>query len=193
MPSTLDSLIAKIRASGDAYCENQMYVWPGFDPTDPNPRAFFKDLGIKFDGGLFIRYPVKKTFSPLSGNQLDQQERSLGVTLPADYKQLLQHVGPVHLPGKATIIIETPQEALNTTRQVWCYEDARLSVLAISSYHQTSDGNSIGFIRSGNLFRPEIYEFDHELFRNGADPSLWTRKVGDSLAVFLLEYLSRQT
>jgi hypothetical protein len=90
MPTSFDSLIAKIRSIADAYCENQMYVWPDFDPTDPNPRAFFRKRGIKFDGDLFIRYPVKKTFSPLSGGELDHEERSLGVALPADYKQLLQ-------------------------------------------------------------------------------------------------------
>jgi hypothetical protein len=191
MSSTFDSLVAKIRSIGEAYCENQMYVWPGFDPLDPKPRSFFKNRGIKFDGDLFIRYLVKQTFSPLSEDQLDLQEHSLGVILPVDYKQLLQHFGPVHLPGKANIIIKSPEEAIKTTLATWCYEGTPLSVLAISSYNQTSDGNSIGFIRSGDRFQPEIYEFDHELYRHGDNPGLWTRKVGESLADFLLEYLNQ--
>lgn len=169
-----------------------MYVWPGFDPVDPNPGSFFKQRGIEFDGTLFIRYPVKRTFSPLSEDQLDQQEQFLGATLPQDYRQLLQQFGPVHLPGKAAIIIKPPDEAIRTTRAAWCYEDTPLSVLAISGYNRTCDGNSIGFIRSGGLFQPEVYEFNHELRYDGDDLHLWTRKVGDSLADFLLEYLNRQ-
>lgn len=192
MSGAFDSLAVKIRSLGEACCENQMYVWPGFDPTHPNPRGFFKKLGIKFDGVLFIRYPVEKTFAPLSREELDQHERSLGVHLPVDYKQLLQQFGPVHLPGEANIIIEPPQEALKTTHAAWCYEGTPLSVLAISSYNLTSDGNSLGFIRNGEMFDPEVYEFDHELFHNGDDPHLWTKKVGDSLADFLLEYLNGQ-
>ena len=191
MSSTFDSLVAKIRSISEACCENQMYVWPGFDPLDPNPKSFLKNRGIKFDGNLFIRYLVKQTFSPLSEDQLDQQERSLGVRLPVEYKQLLQHFGPVHLPGKAKIIIKSPEEAIKATRAAWSYEGTPLFVLAISSFNERSDGNSIGFIRSGDRFQAEIYEFDHELYRPGDNPGLWTRKVGESLADFLLEYLNQ--
>ena len=189
MSRKFDSLAERIRSLGDAFCENQMYVWPGFDPEDPNPRKFFRKLGIKFDGDLFIRYPVKKTFSPISGDQLNQQERSLGLKIPDDYRQLLQQFGPVHLPGNANIVINSLQEAVKTSRG-WCFKSASLSVLAISSYDLTSDGNSIGFIRSGDLFQPEVYEFDHELVSLEDDPRLWTRKLGDSLADFLLDYLN---
>jgi len=52
MSSSLDALISKVRSISDEYCENQMYVWPGFDPMDPNPKSFFKKHGIKFDGEL---------------------------------------------------------------------------------------------------------------------------------------------
>jgi hypothetical protein len=169
-----------------------MYVWPGFDPMNPNPAKFFKKLGIKFDGVLFISYPVKKTFSPCSEEELIQQERILGVELPEDYKQVLKQFGPVHLPGEANVIIESPQEALKTTRAAWCHKGKPLSVLAISSFNLTSDGNSIGFIRNGKSFAPEIYEFDHELVHNGDDPRAWTKKAGASLAEFLLEYLDGQ-
>jgi hypothetical protein len=193
MSQALDSLIAKIHSLSEKRCKNQMYVWPGFDPMDPDPGKFFKRLGIKFDGSLFISYPVKMTFAPLSKEELIQQERSLGVQLPDDYKELLQQFGPVHLPGSADVILQSPQEALASTRAAWCYQGKPLSVLSISSYNRTSDGNSIGFIRKGNLFGPEIYEFDHELLYHGDDPNLWTRKAGDSLAEFLLEYLNGQT
>ncbi|QDU30171.1 hypothetical protein ETAA8_52900 [Anatilimnocola aggregata] len=169
-----------------------MYVWPGFDPANPKPAKFFKNLGIKFDGVLFISYPVKMTFLPLAKDELIQQERLLGAELPADYKDLLQQFGPVHLPGVANIIIESPQDALQTTHSKWCYDGTPL-VLAISAYNLTSDGNSIGYLRNGESFGPEIYEFDHERFYNGGDPSAWTRKIGDSLADFLLEYLEGQT
>jgi len=189
MSRAFDSLAEKIRSIGEEYCENQIYVWPGFDREDPNPKKYFKKLGIKFDGDLFIRYPVKKTFSPVSAEQLDQQEHALGVTLPNDYKQLLQHFGPVHIPGNAYIVIEPLQKAIQKSRG-WCREGTPLSVLAISSYYQTCDGNSIGFIRSGEVFGPEIFEFGHELVHEGDDPRLWTRKLGDSLAEFLLEYLN---
>ena len=193
MSRKFDSLAEKIRSIGEVYCENQMYVWPGFDPEDPNPRKFFKKLGIKFDGDLYIRYPVKKTFSPIAGDQLDQQERSSGLAIPDDYRQLLEQFGPVHLPGNANIVINSLQEAIETTRACWCYKCDSLSALAISSYNQTSDGNSIGFIRIGDSFQSEIYEFDHELVYQGKDPRLWTRKVGDSLADFLLKYLNQQS
>jgi len=193
MSQAFNSLAAKIRSLSEVRCENQIYAWPGFDPMNPDPERFFKKLGIDFDGILFISYPVKLTFSPLSSEELSQYERFLSAEIPVDYKLLLQQFGPVHLPGKANIIIESPQEALKTTRAVWCYEGTPLSVLAISSYNSTSDGNSIGFIRNGDAFEPEVYEFDHELIHNGGDPRVWTRKVGDSLAEFLLEYLDSQT
>lgn len=190
MSQVFDSLVAKIRSLSEARCENQMYVWPGFDPMDPSPGKFFKKLGISFDDGLFISYPVKMTFAPLSKEELARQEHVLGAELPDDYRHLLQEFGPVHLPGAANVIMKSPLEALQSTRDVWCYEGKPLSVLAISSYNRTSDGNSIGFIRKGNSFGPEIYEFNHDLVYSGDDPTLWTRKAGDSLAGFLLEYLN---
>ncbi len=192
MPQTFDILAAKIRSIGDVHVQNQMYVWPDFDPMDRRPKAFFKKRGIEFDGVLYIRYPVNKTIDPLSQAQLDQQERSLGLHLPVDYKQLLLSFGPIHLPGNANVIITSPADALQLTRDSWCYGDKPLTVLAISSYNCTCDGNSIGFIRSGDLFQPEVYEFNHELLYKADDPRLWTRKVGNSLTGFLLEYLAIQ-
>jgi hypothetical protein len=44
-------------------------------------------------------------------------------------------------------------------------------------------------VREGDSFQDAIYEFDHELLHKGDDPSLWTRKIGDGLAEFLVEYL----
>jgi hypothetical protein len=188
--SKLQSLLDKIRSIADEHCESQMYCWPGFDPMDPNPKKFFKKLGIEFDGDLFIRYPVKKTFSPMSAQKIAEEEREIGVNLPLEYKTILSEFGGVHLPGNANVAIETPLEALRTTRGAWCYEGKRLSVLAVSSYNRASDGNSVGFIRLDSEFSPVVYEFDHELLYHGDDPSLWTRRVADSLADFLLDYLN---
>lgn len=191
MPEDLDRLIEQIRAIGDEYCENQMYWWPEFNPREDDPDAFFKEQGIKFDGELFIRYRVKRTFRPIPAAELGQQEQALGVALPHDYKVLLQQFGPLHLPGRACIALESPKEALRTTRGRWCNEDKPLSVLAISPYWETSDGNSIGFIRNGDAFQPAVYEFNHELVYEGDDPTLWSVRRGDSLAEFLLEYLNQ--
>lgn len=191
MSSDLETLIAKMHSVGDDYCENQMYVWPGFSHANDDPEKFFAQQGIEFDGILHIRYPVSKTFDPVPADQLAHEEHSLGATLPDDYKLLLQEFGQFHLPGKASIILESPAEAVKTTRNGWCYKGQSLSVLAISPYNQTSDGNSIGFIRTGDSFSPTLYELDHELRCKGDNPSLWTKKVGDSLTAFLLGYLDR--
>jgi hypothetical protein len=193
MADTLEAAIARIHAVGNEFCESQMYDWPGFTPRDPDPARFFKQEGIEFDGVLFIRYPVKKTFKPVPRNQIEEEERSVGATLPSDYKRLIENFGAFHLPGKANVAFESPAEALKTTRARWCYAGKPLSVLAISKYHATSDGNSLGFIREGDSFGMSLYEFDHERVHVGDDPSLWTRKIGDSLADFVLEYLRRNT
>jgi hypothetical protein len=56
MSNSLEAVIERIRFIGDDSCVNQMYIWPGFDPIDPDPAAFFRERGIDFDGELFIRY-----------------------------------------------------------------------------------------------------------------------------------------
>ncbi len=156
---------------------------------DPNPKKFFRRLGIEFDGNLFIRYPVKKTFNPMKVERILEEENKIGVSLPTEYKSLLEEFGGVHLPGDANIAIDTPIEAMRTTRGVWCYEGKPLSVLAISYYNRDADGNNIGFIRKGSEFSSIVYEFDHELLYQGDDPSLWSRPLADTLSEFLLNYL----
>jgi hypothetical protein len=185
----LKPLIEKIRSIAHVFCESQMYCWPGFNPAEDDPEEFFSQQGIEFDGILMVRYPVKRTFQPMSVKQIEKEERLVGVALPDDYKALLHEFGPVHLPGPAEIIIETPSNARELTRNYWCRNSKPLSVLAISAYHAHSDGNSIGFVREGNAFLPFVYEFDHELVRKDNDPSEWTKRIGDSLATFLLDYL----
>jgi len=192
MSNSLEIAIEKIRSIGDLYCENQMYIWPGFHHDDPDPEAFFRQEGIEFDGELFIRYPVKRTFNPIPMDQIEDEERELSVSLPIDYEVLLHHFGEFHLPGSANITLVSPAEALKTTYfAFWCNAGGPLSALAISPYNATSDGNCIGFLRDGDSFQPAIYEFDHELVDTGKNPSLWTKRIGDSLADFLLEYLDR--
>ena len=191
LPDSLEAAIAKIHAIANEYCENQIYVWPGFDPIDPDPDKYFRQHRVEFDGELFIRYPVKRTFDPIPMDRIKEAERSLGANLPGDYKVLLEKFGPFHLPGDADIRIQSPMDALRATRACWCYEDKPLSVLAISPYNATSDGNAIGYIRQGDSFGPSIYEFDHELVHMADSPSLWTHKVADCLADFVLDYLDR--
>jgi hypothetical protein len=189
MPDSLETAIARINAVSSDLCESQMYAWPGFNPMNPDPDRFFAQEGIEFDGLLFIRYPVKRTFNPIPRAQLEDEERVVGATLPSDYRLLLEEFGTFHLPGKAKVAIESPAEALRTTRACWCYEGKQLSVLAISAYNATSDGNAIGFVRQGDSFGMALYEFDHERLYQGDDPSLWTTKISDSLADFVVEYL----
>jgi hypothetical protein len=189
MSRNLNALVSKIRSLSEEFCENQMYVWPGFDVNDPNPRKFFKKYGIEFDGELFIRYPVKRTFNPIPAKQLERQEKAMGAILPGDYKTLLLEFGTFHLPGNAGIMMKSPRDALKTTQSAWCFGEMPLSALAISPYSQSSDGNSIGFLSKGAAFQRGLYEFQHDLRFQGDDPSLWTRKVSNSLADFLLQYL----
>jgi hypothetical protein len=190
MSNNLTALLQKIHSIADVYCETQMYCWPGFNPSEDDPEEFFSEQRIDFDGELMIRYPVKRTFQPMSVTQIEKEERSLGVDLPEDYKAILREFGPVHLPGPAEIIIETPAEALNLTERNWRGGKPPL-VIAISSYHQRADGNSLGFIRNESSFLPAVYEFSHELIWNDNNPLRWTKQIGDSLATFLLEYLEK--
>jgi len=183
------SLIAKIHSIGNEYCKSQMYSWPGFDPMEPNPKKFFRKLGIKFDGDLFIRYPVKRTFRPMPVERIEAEEREIEVALPGDYKSLLAEFGDVHLPGDAGIAIATPLKALKMTRGAWCSEAEPLSILAVSPFNRNSDGNCLGFIRKGSEFMPEVYEFRHELLYHGDDPALWSKLIADSLSDFLFDYL----
>ncbi len=185
----IQTAIAKIRSIGDEYCENQVYIFPDYDPHQDDATALCKRLCIPFTDDLMVRYPAKRTFCPILRAKIDANEASLGITLPEDYKKLLETFGEFHLPGKASVCLKSPLNALEATRCAWCYEGKPLTVLAISSYNNTSDGNSIGYIRDGNLFRPELFEFKHELLYGNDDPSLWTRKVGESLADFLITYL----
>lgn len=185
----IDLLADKIRSIADDYCESQMYCWPGFDPMDPDPGAFFHKLRIEFDGDLFIRYPVKNTFCPMTHEAILEEESKVGVLLPTDYKLLLAEFGSLHLPGAANIAIKRPIEALRSTRSMWCSEGTPLNALAISSYNHEADGNSIGFIRDGSKFSSIIFQFDHELAYKEEESSLWSKPQAESLSEFLLGYL----
>jgi hypothetical protein len=185
----INLLADKIRSIANDYCESQMYCWPGFDPMDPDPGAFFHKLGIEFDGDLFIRYPVKNTFSPMTHEAILEEEDKVGLLLPMDYKLLLAEFGSVQLPGAANIAIMSPIEAMKSTRSMFCSDGKPLIALAISSYNQEADGKSIGFIRDGSEFSSIIYQFDHELAYKGDEPSLWSKPLAESLSEFLLGYL----
>lgn len=193
MSDSLETVIQRIQSMGDEYCQNQMYLWPGFDLEHPDPAAFFAARGIEFDGDLFIRYRVKETFHPMTVERIADEERIVGAVLPQDFKTLLEVFGEFHLPGPANIFLRSPAHALEITRNQWSYEDRPPRVLAISSYNQTSDGNSIGFLREGNTFQEELFEFNHERRPLSEETSFWTKKLNNSLADFILDHLDRHT
>ena len=174
---------------GDVYCVRQMYDWPGFDQMHPNPKKYFKRLGIEFDGNLFIRFPMKLTFNPIAVDRIVEEERTIGVLLPIEYKLVLEEFGRVNLPVTADVTIETPLEAVSNTRCAWWRSEKPLPMLAISTFNTTSDGNGIGFIRTGSQFSPVVYEFSLGLLDDGDDPLRWARPLANSLSEFLLNYL----
>jgi hypothetical protein len=187
--SMLDEAVARIRGVADVHCENQVYVFSDYDYENYDATAVCERLGIPYSDDLYLCYPVKSTFDPLSESDIDAAERDLGATLPTDYKELLLQFGQFHLPGKEVICVEGPRQAAATTRACWTYEGA-LTVLAISSYHKTADGDSIGFLRNGNSFGNELYHFNHDLRENGDDPKQWSEKVANSLAEFIVSHLA---
>jgi len=197
MTNQLEMAIEKIRSVGDRLCENQVYYFDDyeFDPETGigDATALCDRLGIPFTDDIVIEYPASATFSPLPDSEIATLEESLSATLPEDYKQLLLTFGAFHLPGNADICLSTPSSAISSTCGVWQFEDpATLPVLAISSYHQNGDGDSIGFIRNGELFDPAIFVFKHELRYEGDDPALWTERVADSFAAFVIAYVDAQ-
>ena len=189
--SEIETAIDLIRSVGDKFCENQAYIFPEYDPSACDATALCKRLRIPFTDDLMIRYPASRTFNPLTRKAIAQEEKALGTTLPSDYKTLLETFGEFHLPGRESLCFEGPAAAAKLTQQYWAQEQP-LNALAISSYHKTSDGNCIGFIRNGSKFGDELFEFDHELVYQGEDPRLWTKKLADSLSTFLAKYLRRK-
>lgn len=89
MSDCLGLLREKLRSISSHYCENQLYVWPGFNPEIHDPDEFFASRDIEFDGELFIRYRVERTFRPLTAAQIAREERLIGAKLPADYTAFL--------------------------------------------------------------------------------------------------------
>ncbi len=189
MPN-IDDAIAKIRSVGHLICENQGHVFPDYDHINCDATAVCERLGIPFTDDLFLAYPAERTFVPIGDAEIFAEEGELGVQLPDDYKGLMMLFGEFHLPGTAAICFERPLRAAYTSRGAW-QVDENLSVSAISSYNVDSDGNSIGFVRRGDRFGDEVFEFKHELRYHGSDPALWTSKLAGSLAEFIVNYLAQ--
>ena len=185
--SSVEDAIAKIRSVGHIMCENQGHVFPDYDHMNGDATAVCERLGIPFTDDLFIEYPTERTFFPIDETEIAQEERELGVRLPTDYKRLLNVFGEFHLPGNAVICIEAPLRAAYTSRGAWQIDES-LNALAVSSYNVNSDGNSIGFLRQGERFGDEIFEFNNELRYHGDDPKLWTTRLAGYLAEFIVSY-----
>jgi hypothetical protein len=190
--SSLEDAIAKIRSVGQHLCENQGHVFPDYDHMNGDATAVCERLGIPFTDDLFIEYPTERTFCPIDEADIAQEEQELGVRLPSDYKTLLNVFGEFHLPGNAVICIESPLHAAHTSQGAWQI-DENLTALAISSYNVHSDGNSIGFLRQGDRFGDELFEFNHELRYHGDDPTLWTKRLASSLSEFIVSYIDQIT
>jgi len=194
MDSTLETAIDKIRSVGERICENQVYCFDDYE-FDPETRMgdatiLCTRLGIPVTDDVVIEYAANRTFSPLPEPDIDAYEDALGASLPDDYKQLLATFGAFHLPGSAAICLASPTSAISSTCDGWWFDDPlTMTVLAISSYHQHSDGDSIGFVRDRDRFNPALFVFKHELRSGGDDPSLWTEHIADSFAAFVIAYI----
>jgi hypothetical protein len=186
--SKLDEAVARIRGVADVYCENQVYVFPDYDHENYDATKVCKRLGIPVSDELFLRYPAGRTFKPLLQKSIEAGERALKAKLPADYKELLRQFGEFHLPGEEVICFDGPEAAARATRGCWIFEGP-LTALAISSYHKTADGDSIGFLRTGEMFGDDLFHFQHELRKDGSDPRQWSRKIASSLSEFIVGHL----
>ena len=189
--SSIDIAIETIRSVGDEHCENQAYIFPDYDPMECDATALCQRLGIPYTDDINIRYPANRTFLPIDPDLIAQQESQIGITLPHDYKTLLETLGAVHLPGHANVCIDSPADAVDTTRGYWLAEPAPLSLLAISTYNETSDGDAIGFRYDGDRFGDAVYKFDHELVNGDDGPENCATKIAYSLGEFITEYLAK--
>jgi len=168
----------------------QVYYFDDYDPATGDATALCKRLGIPVTDDIVIEFPAKRTFAPLSPAKIAKLSKQLGAVLPADYTTLLAELGAFHLPGNSEIGFFSPESAIAATRQAWWFKvPATMPVLAISPYHRQSDGDSIGFLRAGKLFAPEVYVFKHELRSQGDDPKKWTEQIAESLPEFIISYI----
>jgi hypothetical protein len=191
MPSNIETAIAKIESAGDRLCENQVYYFDDYDPETGDATALCKRLGIPFTDDIVIEYPAKRTFAPISSSKLAKLSKRLGAALPDDYARLLVEFGPCHLPGDSVICFHSPESVISATCDGWGFDDpSTMPVLAISPYHRDCDGDSIGFLRAGRSFAPELYVFRHELrYLGDDDATKWTERMADSLSEFIISYI----
>jgi hypothetical protein len=171
MPATVEDAIAKVKAVGDKLCLTQVYSFDDYDPASGDATSLCKRLGIPVTDDIIIEFPINRTFQPLSPSKIAKLSKQLGASLPVDYNRLLTELGAFHLPGNADIGLFPPGSAFARTRQAWWFKDPLTTpVLAISSYDRYCDGDSLGFLRAGKAFAPELYVFKHELRSQGEDP-----------------------
>lgn len=190
--SNIEIAIETIRSVGDEYCENQAYIFPDYDPMECDATALCDRLGIPYTDDIIIRYPASRTFAPIEADIIAQQEAEIGITLPQDYKTLLETLGEVHLPGHANVCIDSPANAVRTTRGYWIAEPAPLTMLAISTCNDTSDGDAIGFLLDGTRFGDAIFKFDHELIYGDDGPEKCSTQIASSLGEFIAQYLAKK-
>ncbi len=182
----IDQAIQRIRAVGSQLCENQVYVFDDYDPEAGDATAVCQRLGIAYTDDLFLEYPAEQTFDPMPVEQIEAEEKQIGVTLPDDYKTLLATFGKFHLPGQASFCLKAPVDAAQESEQFSVPDNG---ILVISSFTDQSDSTMIGFVRDGDHFAPQLYLFDMGL-RWMDDPDYpWQTQTADSLAEFVIRYL----
>jgi hypothetical protein len=188
--TALESAIARINSVRNRLCHAQIYCFDDYDPATGDATALCNRLGIPVIDDIVVQFPVEATFAPLARSQIAMLEMDIGSRLPDDYKRLLAEFGPLYLPGKADIGFYSPEVVIKRTCRGWRFDNpATMPVLSISAYHCHCDGDSIGFIREGNSFGPELYRFKHERRSDGDEPTKWTERLAGSLAEFILSYI----
>jgi len=192
MSASLEKAIARVRGIGNRICTNQVYSFEQYNAENHDATELCEYLGIPYTDDLFVEYPAHRTFNPVSDDRIARLSGELGVNaLPNDYVALLREIGDFHLPGNGRITLCSPESASALTRGVWWFPGlATTPVLAISEYKHTCDGDSIGFLRVGDHFAPEVYLLEIGRRHMGDEsPEAWTRQLAGNLSEFICRYL----
>lgn len=197
MQNELDLAIAKIRSVGDRMCWAQVY---SFDDCEVDPETGIADatnvckrLGIPYSDDVILEFPAKSTFAGHAQSDVRELEQALQATVPADYFRLMTEFGSFRLPGDDDIGFYSPRTIVACEGLPWeLGHIASWPVLAISFFHRDSDGDCIGFLRETEAkFGSPLYLFRHEERYLGDDPKLWSERIADSLAEFLIDYIDQ--
>jgi hypothetical protein len=191
MDNQIERVLKCIGRVADEICERQMYCFPGFDPETDDPTDFFAARGIEFDGELFVRFPTSQLFAPIPKADLLAEAKTLGLTLPADYVEILSTFGSFTPPGNDIWSpVLRPTEACSFATG-YGYPEIPIAALAIADFNNVSDGNAIGFLCDRGVVEPTLFRFEHENQFDPDEPRANVKPIADSLAEFLISYLEK--